>query len=116
MEINGKEVTFRMNIRAAKRIAALCPGRDLTKIDTLFAQDDLVKFLENLTEIAIAMSMNSSNDTPLTAEEVEELDITDMNNIAQELRNNFVRDRETVVETTPTKKNEVKDSEESKSD
>lgn len=116
MVINGRDITFRMNIRATKKIAGMCPNRDLTKIEILFDQEDLVRFLDNLTEIAIAMSMNSANETPLTASEIEELDISDLNLLTQELRANFRRDRGTNVEIQEVKKNEEDGSNPSNSD
>lgn len=113
MKFGDREITFIMNIRATKEIAALCPGRDISKIDQLFDREDLVEFLDNLTKIAIAMSRNKQNEKPLTAEDIEELDITEMNELTQELRANFIRDKGTNVSVESIKKNEDEASESS---
>lgn len=108
MKIGDRDITFRMNLRATKSVAALCPNRDLTRMMELFDRSDMVEFLDTMTEIAIAMSMNKANDKPLTAEEVADLDISDLNQLIAELRSAFVRDKQTNVDTVDVKKNEEK--------
>lgn len=104
MLINGKEIHFHFNIRASKRIAALCPGRDLTHIDEIFDRTDFVVFMENMSELAIAMSLNKENKEPLTEEDIDELDIQELNILVDELQKNFREDKATTVETVQIKK------------
>lgn len=113
MQINGKEITFRLNIRATKRIANLCPNRDISQVDKLFNDSDYFNLIENIEEIAIAMSLNKENEQPLTAEEIEEMDITELSKLTDHLKAQFGRDRGTNVETTPIKKKDEKASESS---
>lgn len=104
MKINGKDITFHLNLRATKDIAVLCPNRDLTQVDKLFERNDTADFIDNITNIAVAMSKNRENEEPLTAEDVEELDILQLNELVTELRNQFRADRGTNVKTQPIKK------------
>lgn len=108
MQINGKDITFRLNLRATKRIANLCPNRDISQIDKLFNDDDFVQLVENIEEIAIAMSLNKENEQPLTEEDIEDLDVTELSALTDELRDQFRADRGTNVETTPIKKKGAK--------
>lgn len=108
MQINGREVTFRLNIRATKRIANLCPNRDISQIDKLFNDNDFANLIENIEEIAIAMSLNKENKKPLTAEELEDMDISELTVLTDELRTRFGIDRGTNVETKPIKKKGTK--------
>lgn len=116
MLINGKDITFHLNIRASKRIAALCPGRDITHIDEIFNRTDFVEFMDNMVELAVAMSLNKDNEQPLTADDLEELDITELNNLVEELQRQFRADKQTTVETQPIKKKDTGAEEESQSD
>lgn len=104
MNINGKDITFHLNLRATRDIAVLCPGRDLTQVDKLFASNDMADMIDNIVEIAVAMSKNKANEEPLTAEDVEEMDLTELNALMDEIQKQFNADRGTNVETQPIKK------------
>lgn len=108
MLINGKDIHFRFNLRASKRIAALCPGRDLTHVGEIFDRSDFVEFLDNMAELAIAMSLNKENEEPLTREDFEELSFAELNDLVDKLQIQFGIDRQTTVETQPIKKKAVK--------
>lgn len=107
MIINGKDITFRFNIRATKKIAELCPNRDLQQIDKLFDREDLTEFLDVIGQIAIAMSLNHDNKEPLTEEDIEEMDFSDLAELQSELLLQMRRDRGGHVETTAKKKAET---------
>lgn len=104
MIINGKNIEFHFNLTASKEIAVLCPGRDLTQIDKLFAAEDSYDFIDNMILIAIAMSKNKQNPEPLTEEDMNELEFEDLTDLVTELRSQFRRDKKTTVETQPIKK------------
>ncbi len=104
MKINGKDIKFHLNIRATKRIAALCPNRDIQQIDKLFDREDLVEFLDVIAEIAVAMSLNSDNPEPLTADDIEELDFNELSELQNEMIAQFITDRGGHVQTEAIKK------------
>lgn len=108
MELNGREIGFAYNMRAAKMLVDLAPDRDLTKIgDALTGKygnivDNQAKFI-----IALSVAYSQSAEhraegaTPVTMDELLDMDQEEFQAVFLEASNAFIEGQKTNVNTKP---------------
>ena len=108
MELNGREIGFAYNMRAAKMLVDLAPDRDLTKIgDALTGKygnivDNQAKFIIALSA-AYCMSAEhrAEGATPVTMDELLDMDQEEFQAVFLEASNAFIEGQKTNVNTKP---------------
>lgn len=116
MVINGREVRFRYTVHAAKRLFELVPGGDFKKLEALLKKTtgESIAVIESLAEIMsegyenarafeAAQLGQAYEPRPLTYEEIENLDVTFLSGIAQEVFDEVLAGSKTTVEGEPPK-------------
>lgn len=111
MELNGREIGFAYNMRAAKMLVDLAPDRDLTKIgDALTGKhgnivDNQAKFIIALSA-AYCMSAEHRAEgiAPITMDELLDMDQETFQAVFLESSNAFLDGQKTNVQTRPARK------------
>lgn len=108
MELNGREVGFAYNMRAAKMLVDLAPDRDLTKIgDALTGKhgnivDNQAKFIIALsTAYSQSAEHRAEGATPVTMDELLDMDQEEFQAVFLEASNAFIEGQKTNVNTKP---------------
>lgn len=108
MELNGREIGFAYNMRAAKMLVDLAPDRDLTKIgDALTGKHGNI--VDNQAKFIIALSVAYSQSaehraegaTPVTMDELLDMDQEEFQAVFLEASNAFIEGQKTNVNTKP---------------
>lgn len=108
MELNGREIGFAYNMRAAKMLVDLAPDRDLTKIgDALTGKCGNI--IDNQAKFIIALSVAYSQSaehraegaTPVTMDELLDMDQEEFQAVFLEASNAFIEGQKTNVNTKP---------------
>ena len=112
MFIFGREVGLAVTVGASIKLARLCPDNDLTKIDSLL-KGGLTDTLENVMKMAVIMSeayelkqahiLPDYEPNPLTEEELEALDMSELGELMAEVRSAMARDGAQQINTKPAK-------------
>lgn len=112
MFIYGREVGFAATVGASIKLARLCPGNDLTKIDSLL-KGDMAYTLENVIKMAIIMNEAYEikkahrepgyTPKPVTEEELMTLDMEQIGTLSAEVLEAMDRDRAQQINTKPAK-------------
>ena len=116
MQVFGREITFRRDWGANIKIAKMCPGHNLSRMQELFAEDDFVVMAGVNTQLLVILSESgerhkayedpSYTPRPLTEDEIMMLSDEEVTELLNEAMAAMQTDSKTEIETKPVKKRE----------
>lgn len=124
MEIYGKHYGFAFTIRAQQRIAEMCPGQDLNRLNEVFGDGTAtVSNMENAAKLCVILSEGyearacfedlDHKYAPLTMDIVMSLDIEEFKQLQLEAQSCYKQDRAPKVDVEPQKKTDAAEPESS---
>ena len=120
MQVFGREITFRRDWGANIKIAKLCPGHDLSRMQELFADNDFVVMADTNVQLLTILSESSERHKaymaaqdgqtykpqPLTEDEIMMLTDDEITELLNDAMAAMQADSKTQIETKPVKKEE----------
>ncbi len=114
MDLNGREVKFAYNMRAAKLFADFCPDRDFSRIGEALS-GKYGNIIENQAHFIIALSLGYCKSREHKDEGLEPITMDELLDLGQgEFQNLFLKaaecmreDKKTTIETKPAPRKKV---------
>lgn len=114
MKIHGRDIGLRFTCGASSRVASLCPENDISRLGELFGEGkDIVKMMEIIMALVEALNegyeLNRKYEepgyepNPITREELETLDMTQLMGLQDELIQVMTGDSKGEIEVEPPK-------------
>lgn len=113
MEIYGKERGFSLTVRAASKVARLCPGGDLGRMGEVLNGKNFADNLDVISKFIQYMSEGyeerkhfetGAEPDPLTLDEIQSLTMDELTQLQQAAFSAFAGDAKPSVETESSKK------------